>query len=62
MGYDNMLNETLVEGTMLTYECDDGLTLSLAGPNTITCTNAGVWSTDPRDIMCVMISDGESER
>ncbi len=50
VGYD-MLNETLVEGTVLTYECDNNL--SLTGPNTITCTNAGVWSTDPREIMCV---------
>ncbi len=45
------LNETLVEGTVLTYECDNNL--SLTGPNTITCTNAGVWSTDPQEIMCV---------
>ncbi len=59
MGYD-ILNETLVEGTVLTYECDNNLFLT--GPNTITCTNAGVWSTDPREIMCVASStatDGE---
>ncbi len=45
------LNETVEETTVLTYQCDSGLTLT--GPNTITCTNAGVWSTDPREIMCV---------
>ena len=45
------LNETVEETTVLTYHCDSGL--SLTGPNTITCTNAGVWVTDPREIMCV---------
>ncbi|XP_064402488.1 uncharacterized protein LOC135348198 isoform X2 [Halichondria panicea] len=45
------LNETVLEGTVLTYRCDNGL--SLTGPNTITCTNAGVWSTEPEAIMCV---------
>ncbi len=45
------LNETVEETTVLTYQCDCGL--SLTGPNTIACTNAGVWSTDPREIMCV---------
>ena len=48
------LNETVEETTVLTYQCDSGL--SLTGPNTITCTNAGVWSTDPREIMCVQIA------
>ncbi len=48
VGYE-MLNETVLEGTVLTYQCDNGLS-----PNTITCTNAGVWSTDPETIsMCV---------
>ena len=50
LNYD-MLDETVEETTVLTYQCDSGL--SLTGPNTITCTNAGVWSTDPREIMCV---------
>ena len=45
------LNETVLEGTVLTYQCDNGF--SLTGPNTITCTNAGVWSTEPEAIMCV---------
>ena len=45
------LNETVLEGTVLTYQCDNGL--SLTGPNTITCTNTGVWSTEPEAIMCV---------
>ncbi len=51
MGYER-LNETVLEGTVLTYQCDNGL--SLTGPNTITCTNAGVWSTEPEAIMCVL--------
>ncbi|XP_064382285.1 E-selectin-like [Halichondria panicea] len=46
------LNETVLEGTVLTYQCDNGF--SLTGPNTITCTNAGVWSTEPEAIMCVV--------
>ncbi|XP_064401978.1 uncharacterized protein LOC135347818 isoform X2 [Halichondria panicea] len=46
------LNETVLEGTVLTYQCDNGL--SLTGPNTITCTNTGVWSTEPEAIMCVV--------
>ncbi len=45
------LNETVEETTVLTYQCDSRL--SLTGPKTTTCTNAGVWSTDPREIMCV---------
>ncbi len=51
------LNETVEETTVLTYQCDCGL--SLTGPNTITCTNAGVWSTDPREITCVASTDSE---
>ncbi|XP_064402774.1 CUB and sushi domain-containing protein 3-like [Halichondria panicea] len=51
-----LLNETVFAGTMLTYQCDNGL--SLAGPNTITCTNAGVWSTEPEAIMCVSPTEG----
>ncbi len=46
------LNETAEETTVLTYQCDSGL--SLTGPNTITCTNTGVWSTDPQEILCVL--------
>ena len=45
------LNKTVLEGTVLTYQCDNGL--SLTGSNTITCTNTGVWSTEPEAIMCV---------
>ncbi len=29
----------------------------MTGPNTITCTNAGVWSTEPDTIMCVVESE-----
>ena len=47
------LNKTVEETTVLTYQCDSGF--SLTGPNTISCTNAGVWSTDPQKIMCVQI-------
>ena len=45
------LNETVSEGTVLTYQCDNGL--SLTGPNNITCTNSGIWSTEPDTIMCM---------
>ncbi len=51
------LNETVLEGTVLTYQWDNGL--SLTGPNNITCTNAGVWSTDPEAIMCVLVTEGD---
>ena len=51
------LNETVEETTLLIYQCDSGL--SLTGPNTITCTNAGVWSTDPREILCVAPTNGK---
>ena len=56
MDYER-LNETVLEGTVLTYQCDNGL--SLTGPNTITCTNAGVWSTLSEEIMCVSPTEGE---
>ncbi len=57
MDYER-LNETVLEGTVLTYQCDNGL--SLIGLNTITCTNAGDWSTEPEAIMCVsLITEGE---
>ncbi len=58
MDYER-LNETVLEGTVLTYQCDNGL--SLTGPNTmITCTNAGDWSTEPAEaIMCVSLTEGE---
>ncbi len=52
-----LLNETVLEGTVLTYQCDNRL--SLTGPNTITCINAGVWSTEPEAIMCVSPTEGE---
>ncbi len=50
-------NETVLEGIILTYQCDNGL--SLTGPNTISCTNAGIWSTEPGAIMCVPLTYGE---
>ena len=42
---------------MLTYRCDNGF--SLTGPNTITCTNARVWSTEPEAIVCVLMTEGD---
>ncbi len=51
------LNKTVLEGTVLTYQCDSGL--SLTGPNTITCNNAGVWSTGLDTIVCVSPTEGE---
>ena len=56
--YD-MLNESLVEGTVLTYDCDnDNDRLTLTG-NIITCTSDGTWSTDPREILCLRNTIGE---
>ena len=57
MNYER-LNETVSEGTVLTYQCDNGF--SLTEPITITCTNAGVWSIEPEAIMCVPPTEGES--
>ncbi|XP_064403103.1 uncharacterized protein LOC135348723 isoform X2 [Halichondria panicea] len=42
------LNETVLEGTVLTYQCDNEF--SLTGPNNINCTNAGLWSIEPEAI------------
>ncbi len=43
--YDS-LNEIVLEGTVLTYQCDNGLTLS--GPTDIICLDHdGVWSVHP---------------
>ncbi len=56
VGYGR-LNKTVLEGTVLTYQCDNGR--ELTGPNTITCTNDGVWSTEPEAIMCVSPTEGE---
>ncbi|XP_064401048.1 uncharacterized protein LOC135347098 [Halichondria panicea] len=49
------LNKTVLEGTVLTYQCDNGL--SLTRHNKITCTNAGEWSTEPEAIMCVVSTE-----
>ncbi len=54
--YERSMNETGSEGTVLTYQCDNGLTLT--GPNTITCTNAGVWNPEPEAIMCALMTEG----
>ncbi len=51
-----ILNDTVLEGTVLTYQCDNGLLLT--GPNTITCTNDGVWSPEPETILCVFTTEG----
>ena len=51
------LNKTVLEGTVLTYQCDNGL--SLTRHNKITCTNAGEWSTEPEAIMCVVSTEGQ---
>ena len=51
------LNEIVSEETVLTYQCDSRL--SLTGPNNVTCTNAGVWSTEPEAIICVLMTEGD---
>ena len=50
------LNETVLEGTVLTYQCDNEF--SLTGPNNINCTNAGLWSIEPEAIKCVLRTEG----
>ncbi len=47
--YDS-LNETVLEGTVLTYQCDNGLTLF--GSVNITCMGDGEWSSDPDTNAC----------
>ncbi|XP_064389990.1 uncharacterized protein LOC135337903 isoform X2 [Halichondria panicea] len=51
--YDSLNNEVL-EGTVLTYQCDNGLTL-LFGSVNITCTSGGEWSSDPDRNRCYYI-------
>ncbi len=55
MDYDR-LNETVLKGTVLTYQCDNEF--SLTGPNNIMCTNAGLWSIEPEAIKCVLRTEG----
>ena len=55
---DERLNKTVVEGTVLTYQCDSGL--SLTGPTTIICGNDGQWSTNLATLTCVTpVTPGE---
>ena len=55
---DERLNKTVVEGTILTYQCDSGL--SLTEPTTITCGNDGKWSTNLATLTCVTpVTPGE---
>ncbi|XP_064403636.1 uncharacterized protein LOC135349082 [Halichondria panicea] len=55
-----LLKETVLEETVQTYQCDNGF--SLTGPNNVTCTNAGVWSTEPEAIMCVSPTEDEGHQ
>ena len=47
--YDS-LNDPVLEGTVLTYQCDNGLTLF--GSVNITCMGDGEWSSDPDTNIC----------
>ncbi len=47
--YDS-LNDPVLEGTVLTYQCDNGLTLF--GSANITCMGGGEWSSDPSTNAC----------
>ena len=47
--YDSLSNTVLL-GTVLTYQCDNGLTLS--GSVNITCMGGGEWSSDPGLVEC----------
>ena len=43
-------NIVTIEGSVITFQCNPGL--SPEGEMTATCTNAGVWSTDPARVEC----------
>ena len=47
--YDSLSN-TVLEGTVLTYQCGNGL--ALFGSVNITCTSDGEWSSDPGLVEC----------
>ncbi len=49
VNYDS-LNNTVLEGTVLTYQCDNVLTMF--GSVNITCTSDGEWSSDPDLVEC----------
>ncbi len=52
--YDSLNNEIVLEGTVLTYQCDNGLTPF--GSVNITCMGDGEWSSDPGTNGCSGIS------
>ncbi len=48
--YDSLNNEIVLEGTVLTYQCDNEL--ALFGSVNITCLGDGEWSSDPGTNEC----------
>ncbi len=44
-------NTNLVEGSVITFQCDPGF--SLVGAVTVTCNNSGLWDPDPALWDCV---------
>ena len=51
LDYDNIVT---TEGSVITFQCNSGL--SPEENMTATCTNAGVWSTDPAGVKCMNIT------
>ncbi len=47
----NSLNTSLMEGSVITFQCDPGF--SLMGAVTVTCNNSGLWDPDPTQLECV---------
>ncbi len=47
----NSQNTNLVEGSVITFQCDPGF--SLVGAATVTCNNSGLWYPDPALWDCV---------
>ncbi|XP_064403073.1 uncharacterized protein LOC135348703 [Halichondria panicea] len=47
----NCQNTNLVEGSVITFQCDPGF--SLVGAETATCNNSGLWDPNPARLECV---------
>ncbi len=47
----NNQNTDLIEGSVITFQCDPGF--SLVGAVTVTCNNSGLWYPDPALLDCV---------
>ncbi|XP_064402132.1 uncharacterized protein LOC135347907 isoform X5 [Halichondria panicea] len=52
----NFQNTNLMEGSVITFQCDPGF--SLVGAVTATCNNSGLWDPDPAVLRCVAAPTG----